>query len=150
MTNTDAYDLDMVNPNLALGYEKEFTDDGVRFRNNLFKHVIKGTPAGGGYSTVEDLLKFDIALRSNKLVASEYSKLLLTSKPELNSPEYGYGFSINTKQSIAGHNGSFPGISSNLDMFLANGYTAVVMSNYSGASMPVVSKIEELMRKIKL
>lgn len=146
MTNTDAYDLDLVTPNLALGYEKEFTDGGIRFRNNLFKHVIKGTPAGGGYSTVEDLLKFDAALRSNKLVSPEYTKLLLTPKPELNSPEYGYGFSINAKQSIAGHNGSFPGISSNLDMFLGNGYTVVVMSNYSGASMPVVSKIRELVQ----
>ena len=144
MTDSDAYDLDLVNPNLALGYEKDFTDSGVRFRNNLFKHVIKGTPAGGGYSTVEDLLKFDIALRSNTLVSSEYTKLLLTAKPEINSPGYGYGFSTNAKRSIAGHNGSFPGISSNLDMFLANGYTAVVMPNYSGASMPVISKMQEL------
>jgi CubicO group peptidase (beta-lactamase class C family) len=144
MTNSDAYDLDLVNPNLAVGYEKEFTEGSVRFRNNLFKHVIKGGPAGGGYSTVEDLLKFDVALRSNKLVSAEYTKLLLAPKPELNSPKYGYGFGIDTEHSIAGHSGGFTGISSNLDMFLANGYTAVVMSNYSGAALPVVEKIREL------
>ena len=144
MTNTDSYELDRVTPNLALGYEKEFADGGVSFRNNLFEHVIRGGPAGGGYSTAEDLLRFDAALRSNKLVGPEYTKLLLSPKPELNSPGYGYGFGVNAERQIAGHSGGFPGISSNLDMFLGNGYTAVVLSNYGGGSMPVVRKIQEL------
>lgn len=144
MTSTDSYELDRVTPNLALGYEKEFTDDGVSFRNNLFEHVIRGGPAGGGYSTVEDLLRFDQALRSNKLVGAEYVQLLLSPKPELNSPRYGYGFGVDTERQIVGHSGGFPGISSNLDMFLGSGYTAVVLSNYGGASAPVVRKIQEL------
>jgi CubicO group peptidase (beta-lactamase class C family) len=144
MSNTDAYELDLVNPNLAVGYQKEFTDNGVRFRNNIFEHVIRGGPAGGGYSTVEDLLRFDVALRSGKLVGREYTKLLLSPKPELNSPQYGYGFGIDTERQIVGHSGGFLGISSNLDMFLQNGYTAVVMSNYGGGSQPVAAKIQEL------
>jgi CubicO group peptidase (beta-lactamase class C family) len=144
MINTDCYELDRVNPNLAVGYQKEFTDQGVRFRNNIFEHVIRGGPAGGGYSTVEDLLRFDVALRSHKLVGAEYVKLLLSPKPELNSPDYGYGFQIDRERQIAGHSGGFPGISSNLDLFLDSGYTAVVMSNYGGASQPVVAKIQEL------
>lgn len=144
MTNTDAYELDYVTPNLAIGYQKEFTDQGVVFRNNLFEHVIRGGPAGGGYSTVEDLLRFDAALRSNGLVGPEYTRRLLTSKPELSSPEYGFGFAIDTERNVVGHNGGFMGISSNLDMFLGSGYTAVVLSNYGGASPPVVSKIQEL------
>lgn len=144
MTNTDAYELDLVTPNLAVGYQKEYTDGGVRFRNNVFQHVIRGGPAGGGYSTVGDLLKFDAALRANKLVGAEYVKQLLSAKPELNSPEYGYGFGVDTKNRIVGHSGGFPGISSNLDMFLDSGYTAIVMSNYGGASQPVTRKMQEL------
>ncbi|HZH29445.1 MAG TPA: serine hydrolase domain-containing protein [Pyrinomonadaceae bacterium] len=145
MTNTDAYELDLVTPNLAVGYQKEFNEDGTtRFRNNVFQHVIRGGPAGGGYSTVGDLLKFDTALRANKLVGAEYVKQLLSPKPELNSPEYGYGFGVNTKKRIVGHSGGFSGISSNLDMFLDSGYTAIVMSNYSGASQPVIRKMQEL------
>ncbi len=144
MINSDSYDLDRVNPNLAVGYEKEFTDNGVVFRNNVFSHVIRGGPAGGGYSTVEDLLGFSLALRSNKLVGAEYVKLLTSPKPELSSPGYGYGFIIEDNGAIAGHGGGFEGISSNLDMFLENGYTAVVMSNYGGASFPVFRKIREL------
>ncbi|HZG53950.1 MAG TPA: serine hydrolase domain-containing protein [Pyrinomonadaceae bacterium] len=145
MTNTDAYELDLVTPNLAVGYQKEFNEDGtVRFRNNVFQHVIRGGPAGGGYSTVGDLLKFDTALRAGKLVGAEYVKQLLSAKPELNSPEYGYGFGVDTKNRIVGHSGGFAGISSNLDMFLDSGYTAIVMSNYGGGSQPVIRKLQEL------
>jgi CubicO group peptidase (beta-lactamase class C family) len=146
MINTACFELDNVNPNLAVGYEKEFTDDGYHFTNNIFDHVLRGGPQGGGYSTVEDLLRFDVALRSNKLVGAEYVKLLLSPKPELNSPRYGYGFQIDTDAQIAGHGGGFKGINSNLDMFLGTGWTAVVMSNYGGAPPPVQQKMRELVR----
>ena len=146
MANTGAFELDRVNENLALGYQKVFTDEGVRYRNNLFDHVIKGGPAGGGYSTVGDLLRFARALRAGKLVGPQYVDMLLSPKPELNSPRYGYGFGIDTERQIAGHSGGFIGISSNLDLFLADGYTAVVLSNYGRASRPVVRKIRELVQ----
>lgn len=146
MTNTDCYELDKVNTNLAVGYDKEFTDNGIVFTNNIFSHVLRGGPQGGGYSTVEDLLKFDLALRSNKLVGAEYVKLLLSAKPELNSPGYGYGFSVNSESQIAGHGGGFIGINSNLDMFLGTGWTAIVMSNYSRGAQPVQQKMRELVK----
>ena len=47
---------------------------------------------------------------------------------------------------IVGHSGGFPGISSNLDIFKGSGYVAVVMSNYGGASQPVVEKIRTLVK----
>jgi CubicO group peptidase (beta-lactamase class C family) len=146
MINTDCYELDKVNPNLAVGYDKQFTDGGIVFKNNIFAHVMRGGPHGGGYSTVEDLLKFDLALRSNKLVGAEYVKLLLSANPELNSPEYGYGFQIDPETQAAGHGGGFIGINSNLDMFLGTGWTAVVMSNYSRGAQPVQQKMVELVR----
>jgi CubicO group peptidase (beta-lactamase class C family) len=145
MKNTDCYELDKVNPNLAVGYDKQFTDKGVSFANNIFAHVLRGGPQGGGYSTVEDLLKFDLALRSNKLVGAQYVKMLLSAKPELNSPDYGYGFSIETENNlqIVGHSGGFTGINANLDMVLGTGWTAIVMSNYSGGAQAVQDKMRE-------
>ncbi len=144
MSNTDCYELDKVNPNLAVGYEKHYGEDGISFRNNLFEHVMRGGPQGGGYSTVEDLLKFDVALRSNKLVGAESVKLLLSAKPELKSPRYGYGFAIDDEEKIAGHGGGFIGINSNLDMFLGSGWTAAVMSNYGRGAMIPQQAMREL------
>jgi CubicO group peptidase (beta-lactamase class C family) len=145
MTSSDSYELDRVNPNLAVGYDKQIGLDGPTYRNNIFEHVMRGGPAGGGYSTVEDLLKFDVALRSGVLVNAESRRVLLSAKPEINSPYYGYGFQITNGGKIVGHSGGFTGINSNLDMFLESGYTAVVMSNYSQGALPVVQKIRELM-----
>lgn len=146
MASTEAFELDRVNENLAVGYEKEAAGDTVSYRNNLFEHVVKGGPAGGGYSTVRDLLGFAQALRSGEFLGEEYVDMLLAPKPELNSPRYGFGFGIDPETRIAGHSGGFMGISSNLDLFLGEGYTAVVLSNYGGASQPVVEKIRRLVQ----
>jgi len=144
MTNTDCYELDRVNTNLAVGYDKQFTDNGIAWSNNIFAHVMRGGPQGGGYSTVEDLLKFDQALRSNKLVGAEYVKILTTPKPDLNSPNYGYGFFADPNSPFTGHSGGFTGINSNLSMYFGTGWTAIVMSNYSRGAGPVQQKMERL------
>ena len=146
MTNSDSFDLDGVNPNLAVGYEKDYTEQGIVFRNNIFLHVIKGGPAGGGYSTVHDLLKFAGALREGKLVGKEYVKLLTTPKPELNSPGYGYGFIVGKNPDTYGHSGGFPGISSELVMFTNSDVTAVVLSNYGSGAQNVTGKIRALVQ----
>lgn len=152
MVNTDCYDMDRPVPNLAMGYSRERGSEGrPGWSNNLYKHVIRGGPAGGGFSTVEDLLRFDIALRSHKLLNPEYTELVWSAKPELNSPGYGFGFLVRGQpgERIVGHSGGFAGISANLDMFLDSGYTAVVMSNYDGAARPVSAKMRELIARRK-
>jgi CubicO group peptidase (beta-lactamase class C family) len=148
MTGTDCYELDKVNRNLAIGYDKQYTDAGVNFSNNIFMHVMRGGPQGGGYSTVEDLLKFSETLRGGKLVGAEYVKMLTTAKSELNSPGYGFGFQIENDGKIFGHSGGFPGINSNLDMFRDSGWTTVVMSNYSRGGQPVIQKMRRLIEAV--
>jgi CubicO group peptidase (beta-lactamase class C family) len=70
MASTDSWELDVPVPNRAVGYTKEgprgLAPDGGR-RNNLFITLFKGSPAGGGYSTVDDLLRLDTALRTGIL-----------------------------------------------------------------------------------
>jgi CubicO group peptidase (beta-lactamase class C family) len=144
MTNTDCYELDKLNTNLAVGYDKQFTDSGIAWSNNIFAHVMRGGPHGGGYSTVEDLLKFDQALRSNKLLSAEYVKILTTPKLELNSPNYGYGFFAGANSPFTGHSGGFTGINSNLSMYFGSGWSAIVMSNYSRGAGPLQQKMERL------
>jgi CubicO group peptidase (beta-lactamase class C family) len=139
MDNTDSYEMDRPVPNLAIGY----TRDGEGWRNNILMHVVRGGPAGGGYSTAHDLLKFDQALRSNKLISAESFILLTTPKPH--SPEYGYGFGIHgsAENRIVGHSGGFPGISAVLEMYLDTGYTVIVLSNYDSGAGIVNQKIRQ-------
>lgn len=147
MTRTDAYELDRVNDNLAIGYEKEWDEDGTKqYRNNIFLHVMRGGPAGGGYSTAPDLLRFAEGLKSGKLVSLATYELMTTPKPDVSSPRYGYGFQLDPQVGIAGHSGGFPGINSNLDIFKGSGYVAVVMANYGDAGQPVSDKIRALVR----
>ncbi|MDQ3996289.1 MAG: beta-lactamase family protein [Gemmatimonadota bacterium] len=145
MTNTDAYELDRVNRNLAVGYQPEQTPRGVEYRNNIFMHVIRGGPAGGGYSTVGDLTRFAEALKAGKLVSKESVRLLTTPKPELSSPQYGFGFGVQMGGKIVGHSGGFPGINSQLDIYVGEDYTLAVMSNYGGGAEPIVEKSRTLL-----
>jgi CubicO group peptidase (beta-lactamase class C family) len=145
MMSTDAYELDRVNRNLAVGYEREETPRGVEYRNNIFMHVLRGGPAGGGYSTVDDLTRFAEALKAGRLVSRESVRLLTTPKPELSSPEYGFGFGIQEGGRIVGHSGGFPGINSQLDIYVGEDYTLAVMSNYGGGAQPIAEKARTLL-----
>lgn len=137
MHNTDCYDLEYDIPNLAVGYTRLGTEEGAPWRNNIFLHVVKGGPAGGGYSTIDDLLQFDIALRANKLLSPEWTTLATTDKflsyeNKDMQMQYGYGFMdvMNQGERIIGHNGAFPGVSALLNMYMHSGYTLAVLSNY--------------------
>ncbi len=150
MINSDCYDLEFDVPNLAIGYTRFGTEEGGPYRNNVFLHVVKGGPAGGGYSTVEDLLLFDIALRKNKLLSPEWTTLATTDKFLSYGPDmqmrYGYGFMDVTLKGerIIGHNGGFPGVSALLNMYMNSGYTLAVLSNYDQGVIGVQKKFDEL------
>jgi CubicO group peptidase (beta-lactamase class C family) len=142
MKNTDAYEMDYDTPNLATGYTKEGNQN--RLHNNLYLHVVKGGPSGGGFSTVEDLLGFDIAIRTGRLLNPHYTTLLLSGKVKTDMPGvyYAYGFferRLNGLHSV-GHGGGFSGISSTLRMYPESGYTVVAMSNYDP---PVASQVAD-------
>ena len=138
-------------PHLAIGYSREGTGAGQRWRSNTFEHVIRGGPAGGGYSTAPDLLAFAEALRLGKLVEPASLEKLWSPKPALASNEYGYGFGIREGPAgrSVGHSGGFSGISSNLDIWPDSGYVAVVLSNQDEGSEAVVQKIRDLVGRIR-
>jgi CubicO group peptidase (beta-lactamase class C family) len=154
MVNSDCYEMHRPVPNLAIGYQKRRYEDGRElWQNNLFYHEVKGCPAGGGFSTVEDLLNFDIALRRNKLVSQETWKLLITERagPPEGNKKWGYGFILEDHEKlgrIVGHAGGFFGISSILDMYLDNGYTVVVMSNYGDGVEVIYGEIQKVIQSL--
>lgn len=69
--------LDRPHDDIAVGYFKCETDGEV-WCNNYYRLEIEGGPSGGSYSTAEDLLEFDRALRANRLLAPEYTRWFFT------------------------------------------------------------------------
>jgi CubicO group peptidase (beta-lactamase class C family) len=148
MVNTDAYELDYVIPNLAVGYTRMGAREG-ELKNNLFLHVVKGGPAGGGYSTVEDLLTFSNALLDHQVLSREYTEKVMEGKANTDHRNrmYGYGFRTRTENGhqIVGHSGGFAGINAYLDMYLDLGYTVAVMSNFDRGAAEVHDFIMSLL-----
>jgi len=147
MMNTDAYETDYVVPNLAVGYTRMEARPG-ELKNNLFLHVVKGGPAGGGYSTVEDLLNFANALMDNKLLSKKNREMMTSGKVQTDRHiMYCYGFRdrVENGHHIVGHTGGFPGIAGYLGIFTDLGYTVAVLSNYDNGTAEPVSFVEELL-----
>ena len=146
MTDSDSYPLTQVVPNLAVGYA-HFDDDPLRTgarRNNWGFLPFMGSPAGGGYSTAPDLLRFAQALRGNRLLSPEMTEMVTSGKIENRSSRYGYGFVSETHagREIRGHSGggASSGINSDLMTFWDGGYTVVVMGNYDAPSAQNLSR----------
>lgn len=153
MPNTGCYEMDHPVPNLAIGYSRGDNADGTKWESNLFKHAIKGGAAGGGFSTVDDLLHFAQALRTDRLVKPATRALLWTATPQSNrsgSP-YGLGFGIMGPPGdrIVGHTGGFPGIGAKLALHLDTGYTVVILSNVDGGVQIADEKLIELLTRLR-
>ena len=104
---------------------------------------MRGSPSGGIYSTIEDLHKYDIALRSNKLLSPEYSKMLFEGRADLNASFHSIGFFVSEGVAgrIASHSGDGRGMNCQFKMYLDSGYTVIVLSNYSAPSANIVANV---------
>jgi D-alanyl-D-alanine carboxypeptidase len=102
----------------------------------------RGTSAGGGYSTVEDLLRFANALQQNKLLNAQYTELLTTGKVPGPNGSYAYGFEDHTINGTRcfGHGGGAPGMNGNLKICPGPGYVIAVLSNMDP---PAASRISD-------
>lgn len=147
MINSDCYDMDEPVENLAIGYSPD-PQSKWQWENNLYKHVIRGGPAGGGFSTIEDLHRFALALLSDKFVSKQTLETMWTKKAGEN---YGYGFQVKegSNGKVVGHSGGFPGINSNLDIYLDKGYIVAVMSNIDNGASPLARSIDQMLTQIK-
>jgi CubicO group peptidase (beta-lactamase class C family) len=147
MANSDCYEMDYPVENLAIGYSPDFTSP-YKWQNNLYKHVIKGGPAGGGFSTVKDLHRFALALLSGKLVSKA---MLETMWADFKGANYGYGFQVSQSPmgKIVGHSGGFPGINSKLDIYVDSGYIVAVMSNCDDGASPLADKTRSILARVK-
>jgi hypothetical protein len=138
--------MDVPVENLAIGYSPDPTSL-TGWRNNLYTHVIKGGPAGGGFSTVKDLHKFALALLAGKYVSPESLKMMWTDHLKAN---YGFGFTVDQGPAgkVVGHSGGFSGINSELDIYLDSGYIVAVMSNVDMGAGPLARKLGQWLARV--
>ncbi len=143
MTDSDCYDPWEDVPNLAVGYTRADPDgklDFSRWHNNLF-FITKGGPAGGGYSTSPDLVRFAAALLGGKLLRP--ATFATMSGKQIDVPigpmavrslrNAGYGFGMGRSKVrgtlFIGHSGGAPGINSMLNMSEDGQWILAVMTN---------------------
>ena len=147
MANSDCYEMDRPVENLAIGYSPD-PGSPYKWQNNLYKHVLKGGPAGGGFSTVGDLHRFAQALLAGKLVSR---KTLDTMWTDFIGAGYGYGFTVaqGPAGKVVGHSGGFDGINSELNIHLGSGYIVAVMSNVDDGASPLAGWIGAILARVK-
>jgi CubicO group peptidase (beta-lactamase class C family) len=115
MLSTDAFEKDKEVPQRALGYTKVGDGTNGGWRSNYATLPGKGSSAGGGYSTVHDLLRFVQALEHGKLPAPD--------------TEGGLGIA-----------GGAPGLNAALEWDPASGYVIAVLSNFDPPSAEKVAR----------
>ncbi len=115
-------------PGRSVGYMK----DGGAWQPNTGTLPYRGTSAGGGYSTVEDLLRFANALETHKLLDAHHTDLLTTGKVATPMDgKYAYGFGEQMRGGIRcfGHGGGAPGMNGDLEICPQSGFTVAVLAN---------------------
>ena len=128
MNETGLLSAEDVSPNKATGYKQ--LDRGKYLDRTLWH--FPGSPAGGLYTTAEDLFRYASALLNKKLLSEKSLELLLSPKTkEADQGRAAYAWWINTigNQTAVSHTGGTPGFSSSLYIFPDLGFTAIVLSN---------------------
>ncbi|MFL6261750.1 MAG: serine hydrolase domain-containing protein [Thermoanaerobaculia bacterium] len=123
MTSTGSLTENEAVPNRSTGYMKR----GGAWVPNTDTLPWRGTSAGGGYSTVGDLLRFAQALEAGKLI----SKKMLAEATTAHLEGYGYGFGIRGEGPLRsyGHGGGAPGMNGELRVYPQLGTVLVSLSN---------------------
>jgi CubicO group peptidase (beta-lactamase class C family) len=139
MKDTDAYALDDIVPNRAVGYTREGSGPQAAPqgppRVNVYALPARGSSAGGGSSTAADLLAFDVAMRHDKLLPTVWTDWYFSDKsaPPAASPR-------GKRSGASGFAGGTAGVNAVIESDLDTGYTIVVLSNVDPPSAEQVSK----------
>jgi CubicO group peptidase (beta-lactamase class C family) len=117
-------------PGRSIGYMRP--EHGGDLTANTDTLPYRGSSAGGGYSTVGDLMKFADALMGHKLLNAEHTDLLITGKVDAGGGrKYAYGFQDERKDGAGavGHGGGAPGMNGDLKIYPRSGYVVAVLAN---------------------
>ncbi len=144
MADTGYYDREGRAERVAIGRGCGPVPDRCEPRSNEALREFRGGPAGGGYSTARDLLRFRNALLGRRLLGKEYTGRMLAPVavvagevpsgpgPRLPAPAYrGLGMdAAPTGGDVAfGHAGGGPGVAADFRSLRDAGLTVVLLGN---------------------
>lgn len=144
MTRTGSEPESQPVPDRSVGYMRQ--QGSGAWTPNTDTLPYRGTSAGGGYSTVGDLVKFADALMGNLLLDAEHTNLLITGKIDAGTGRmYAYGFEDGRRNGAGavGHGGGAPGMNGDLRIYPQTGYVVAVLSNLDPPAAQQVSAFLE-------
>ena len=145
MSDTGPYEPNVAIPNRAIGYTRQAPGAAGSPQPVIAKLPARNSSAGGSRSTSRDLLKFDQALRADKLLPRQWGDWIFSNKPA--SPHRAPGEKAEGRGGMAIAGGS-PGVSTAMSMNNGDGTTAIVLANQDPQiSERVLSRIRQWLPK---
>ncbi len=143
MKNSGWFPSDAMPANTAIGYTHPRGQDQT-WKSNTSELPGRGSSAGGGYSTLDDMRNFVRALLNGKLLSARYSEWMLTGAlPQAEPP-------LPLIQGGMGLAGGVPGVNALLDFSAETGNIVIVLANYDPpAAETVGKKIRDAMKGVK-
>jgi CubicO group peptidase (beta-lactamase class C family) len=132
-------------PVFALGHMQ--TDAGA-WQDNSEDLGLRGSAAGGGYASANDLHAFALALADESLLTRAQLEELWKPRGQ-SRPDFGYGYlfgsgTISDRRWI-GHNGGAPGISAEFRYYPDDDLAVIVLANQDRAAMPIAEWLNALL-----
>jgi CubicO group peptidase (beta-lactamase class C family) len=124
--DTGYYELDRLPPNCANSYI--WDTERQEYYLNIYSVDVKGTGAGGAFTTAADVERFWDGLFSGKVVSRETLSQMVS--PQAEGGEYGYGFWLREDDKTPYFQGSDPGVSFLSSCDEKSGVTITLMSNF--------------------
>jgi CubicO group peptidase (beta-lactamase class C family) len=118
-------------PDRSIGYTTP--TPGGEWNPNTDTLPYRGTAAGGGYSTVEDLTRFAEALLNHRLLSAGSTDLLFAAKVD-SGPGTGYAYGFEDQRDVdgsgpVGHGGAAPVMNGDLRIYPNSGHVVAVLAN---------------------
>lgn len=142
MTHTDTPPPDLDMTGRAAGYIKP---PGTREWTSAAQYLdYRADGAGGAWSTVDDMRRFLVALRSHRILDEKHTRLMFSQKTEAwKGHAYGYGVWLDSYPGAARAIGGIGGeMGSNSEAWILpdSGYEVVVLSNFDPGAAIAVSE----------
>ncbi len=130
MTSTGSEPEDQAVPDRSIGYTAAGATNGLRPNTGMLPY--RGTSAGGGYTTVGDLLSFVNAVQQNKLLKAHYTEMLTVGKVKTPGGclvASAFASCEINGLSFFGMGGGSIGMNADLEVCPSTGYVVAVLAN---------------------